>query len=177
MAESDQTKACPLCAETIKVVAKVCPHCRHWQKKWSLGNPRIMAAAGTILLILYSVGMAVFLEQLLGPRRDFAEYRDQIVVISSSMNVSQTEKGRYVSVVGLLTNRSDFTWKEVQLEADYFDKNGKLIDTGLERSFEAVLLSHGEAGFRIRTLADKPESSYVTHKVLVRTAKDIQERF
>ena len=86
-------------------------------------------------------------------------------------------KGKYVSVVGTLTNRSEFTWKEVQLEAQFFDKDGKLIDTGLERNFDTVILAHGEAAFRIRLVADKPETSYASHKVFIRSAKDGRRRF
>src|SRR5437867_3959478 len=93
-------------------------------------------------------GLLFYFEKTFGEGRDFAEYRDEIKVVSSSMQVSQTDKGRYVSVVGLLTNRSEFTWKEVQLEARYFDKDGKLIDTGLERNLFENVLPYAEAAFR-----------------------------
>jgi hypothetical protein len=121
--------------------------------------------------------MGIFLDSMLGQGRDFAEYRNQIRVVTSAMDFSQTDKEPYITTVGLLTNSSEFAWKDVQLEAQYFDDNGKLVDTGIERNLEAVVMPHAETAFRIRTLADKPESSYVSHKIMVRTAKDVANRF
>ena len=121
--------------------------------------------------------MGFMLNSITGGGRDFSLYRDQIEVVTSSMNFSMTSTNRYISTVGLLTNCSDFSWKEVQVEAQYFDGTGKLIDTGFERSFDTEILPHGESAFRIRTLADKPESSYASHKVFVRYAKDGRNRF
>ena len=177
MNEAAETKVCPHCAETIKTAAKVCPHCRFCQKTWSLYNPKIIAASVLILVIGYSVLMGLVVDSNSGEGRDFAEYRDQIRVTTSSMSFSQTSTNAYITAVGTMTNASEFTWKEVQLEAQYFDASGKLIDTGLNRNFDTDILPHGEAAFRIRTVADKPESSYTSHKVFVRYAKDGRNRF
>jgi hypothetical protein len=177
MNEAAETKVCPHCAETIKAAAKVCPHCRFCQKTWSLYNPKIIAASVLILITGYSVVMGILLNSITGEGRDFAEYRDQIRVVTSSMNFSQTSTNAYITSVGLLTNSSEFTWKEVQLEAQYFDASGKLTDTGMNRNFDTEMLPHGEAAFRIRTVADKLESSYASHKVFVRYAKDGRNRF
>jgi hypothetical protein len=177
MSEAAETQVCPHCAETIKAAAKVCPHCRYWQKKWSIFNPKWLMAAGLVMFVGYSIVMAALFDSIAGQGRDFAQYRDQIQVATSSMSFSSTETNRYVTTVGLLTNCSDFSWKEVQLEAQYFDAGGKLIDTGFDRYFDTVLLPHGEAAFRIRIVADKLESSYASHKVFVRFAKDGRNRF
>src|SRR5579863_8058707 len=136
MDQAAETKVCPHCAETIKIAAKVCPHCRFCQKTWSLYNPKIIAASVLILVIGYSVLMGLVVDSISGEGRDFAEYRDQIRVATSSMNFSQTSTNAYITAVGTMTNGSAFTWKEVQLEAQYFDASGKLIDTGLNRNFD-----------------------------------------
>jgi hypothetical protein len=177
MSDFVEKKVCPHCAETIKPAAKVCPHCRYWQKTWSLYNAKLLGVFGLAVLAVYSVIMGVFFDSMFEKGHDFAEHRNQIRVVTSTMNFSQTDKEPYITTVGLLTNSSEFAWKEVHLEAQYFDDNGKLIDTGIERNFEVVVMPHAEVAFRIRTLADKPESSYVSHKIFVRTAQDAANRF
>lgn len=172
MNEAAETKVCPRCAETIKFAAKVCPHCRYWQRKWSIYNPQLWTVCGLILFVGYAIIMAKLFNSVVGEGIDFAQYRDQLRIVTSSMSYSATDTNRYITTVGLVTNCTEFSWKDVQLETQYFDGSGKLIDTGLNRYSDTVLLPHGEAAFRIRTLADKPESSYASHKVFVRYAKD-----
>lgn len=177
MNEAAETKICPHCAETIKAAAKVCPNCRYWQKTWSLYNPRLLWVLGCVVLTGYSVVMGVFFDSMLGQGRDFAQYRNAIQIVSSTMNFSHTNKDPYITTVGVLTNSSEFGWKDVQLEVQYFDNNGKLIDTGRERDLDIVVMPHSEMAFRIRTVADKAESFYVGHKVFIRAATDAANRF
>jgi hypothetical protein len=172
-----ETKVCPHCAETIKAAARVCPNCRYWQKTWSLYNPKLLTALGFVVLMGCGAIMGILVDSITGQGKDFARYRDQIEVVTNAMSYSRTNVDPYITTIGLIMNRSEFGWKEVQLEAQYFDASGKLIDTGVSRNFETELLPHGEAAFRIRILADKPESSYASEKVYVRSAKDGRRLF
>ena len=82
-----------------------------------------------------------------------------------------------VFVVGVVTNKSEFAWKNIGLEAQLFDKNGKLIDViqASDSSYNGVVtLPHSEAGFKIQSKATKYESEYATHKVIVGTGKDFR---
>jgi hypothetical protein len=180
MAENEQTKICPLCAETIKAAAKVCPHCRHWQpRKWSFNNPAFLQSLASLVFaatIFGAIaGLGYFLEHLIGPKRDFTPYQSQITVVSSEASFRVVYSNLTVSVVGVVTNQSDFAWKNVGLEARLFDKDGKLIDViqASDSSYSGVvILPHAEAGFKIQSKATKNESEYATHKVFVGTAKD-----
>ena len=116
-------------------------------------------------------------EHFLEPSPDFAPFHDQIVVTDSQMHYSQTEKGAFISVVGMIKNNSKFSWKGVELEVQYFDKDGKLIDTTSDREYNATILPQGERAFRIRAQADRPEAAYASHKVFVRAAKDDRSQF
>src|SRR6185503_14045664 len=106
------------------------------------------------------------------PGRDFQLFRDQIVVIDSNLSFSPFTNALYVTLVGTISNMSAYSWKEVELEAQYFDSSGKLIDTRSDLDFRATILPHGTRAFRIRAMAAQPESAYSEHKVFVRAAKD-----
>jgi hypothetical protein len=182
MPETEQTKVCPLCAETIKAAAKVCPHCRHCQtRKWSLSNPQFMQSvvavfwAASIFGAIF--GLGYFLENLLGSKRDFAPYQNQIGIVSSKVSFRTSGSNLTVFVVGVVTNKSEFAWKNVGLEAQLFDKSGKLIDViqASDSGYSGiVILPHSEAGFKIQSKAARDESEYATHIVVVGTGKDFK---
>jgi hypothetical protein len=117
-----------------------------------------------------------WLEGKLGPKHGFAEYRNQIGVLASSFS-HRTSAGSnlFVTVIGTLTNHSRIGWKNVNVEAKFFDKSGKLIDViAADADYGGVtLLPHGEAGFKVEGKAAKQESDYSTHKVQVRWARDV----
>jgi hypothetical protein len=172
-----ETKICPHCAETIKAAAKVCPQCRYWQKKWSWHNPLLVLL--TIMVVLLGL-MGVFVDRMLGPKEEFATYRDEISVVSSESSHRISGSNQWVTVVGMLTNKSNVGWKEVSVEARFMDKSGKLIDVipaQADSYREATLLPHGEAAFKVEGRAARPESEYDNYKVSVRWAKDVDATF
>jgi hypothetical protein len=130
-------------------------------------------------LVFVAVALApvILFDHFLGPDRDFAPFHDQIVVGDSQVHYSQTEKSAFIAVVGMIKNNSKFSWKEVEPEVQYFDKDGKLIDTNSGREYNATILPQGERAFRIRAQADRPEAAYASHKVFVRAAKDGRSRW
>jgi hypothetical protein len=183
MADTEQTKVCPLCAETIKVAAKVCPHCRYWQKRWSLQNPQTMQSVGAVLTAVLIFGgiacVGYFFDYLAGPKRDFAQYQNQIMVVNSETSFRIANSNLTVSVVGVVTNQSVFGWKDIGIEAQLFDGNGKMIDViQAEGGYrELTVLAHSEASFKIEGKATRNEQEYKSTKVFVRTAKDINAMF
>ena len=179
MSETNQTKICPHCDETIRAAAKVCPHCRYWQKKWSLYNPKVLTVLGVVVMTGYFIGIGIFMDQLLGPKHDFAKFRDQIVVVNSQVSHRMWNSNLWVTVVGIVTNRSEFGWKNVGIEAQFFDRSDKLIDTiAADADYRGfAVLPYGEAAFKIEGKATKLQSEYASHKVFIRVAKDIGEKF
>jgi Uncharacterised protein family UPF0547 len=180
MAEIEQTKVCPHCAETIKAAAKVCPHCRYWQNKWSFRNPHVSVTVYALVYFGFFTGLAIFLGQMFGPKEDFATYRNEISVVDSSFSQRTSQSNLWNTVVGTLTNQSDISWKEVGVEAQFFDKSGKMIDAIPINSYDyqkPTILSHGEIAFKIEGKAARPTADYSTNKVYVRWAKDTRSAF
>ena len=119
--------------------------------------------------------MGWFLGQLIGPKHDFVSYQNQISVVTSEMSFKGQGSNLIVYVTGVITNQSEFAWKNVGLEARFFDKGGKLIDVtqaGDSSYNGVVILPHGDAGFKIQSKAANDASAYTSHKVYVGTGKD-----
>jgi hypothetical protein len=174
MSNTAESKICPLCAETIKATAKVCPHCRHFQKIWSFSNPNIVGLFYVILFATLFTGVGLFMENLFRPKHDFSPSRDRIGVQKSQMSFRGGETNNLiVTAVGVITNGGDASWKDVGLEVQFYDSFGNLIDvishTG-EYSRWAIL-KHAEAAFKLEGKAARKEADYATHKIYVRWAK------
>ena len=95
---------------------------------------------------------------------------DNIFVDGISDLVNHFEKNKPDGLVAMVHHKEN-----TRLGVPYFDKDGHLIDTKSDEleCFTAIL-PHDEQAFRSRTVADKPQSAYVTHKVFVRSARDAQ---
>lgn len=128
VSENEQTKVCPLCGEAIKAAARVCPHCRHWQKLWSLKNPVVGLTLWILAGLAALAGVGAFVEKVFGSKEAFATYRDEISVVGSQMHHRFYGSNLVVTVAGTLTNRSIIGWQDVGVEVQFLDKSGKLID-------------------------------------------------
>jgi hypothetical protein len=111
---------------------------------------------------------------MFGPKEQFATYRGDIVAVSSEFSHRLSESNVVNTVVGTLTNRSKIAWKDVSVEAQFFDKSGKQVDVITARDYSSlVILPTGEVAFKIEGKAARPEADYDTYKVFVRWAKDV----
>ena len=174
--DSQEGRVCPFCREPVKAGAKKCPHCHQRQGRWAfLYHPAAMVA----LLMVPFVGFSLITRHEFGTKENFSKYRDQILVRESSMHYSAADDkcGPTISVVGTIRNNSAITWKDVYLEARYFDAGGKMIDTNGAQQYGLVIPPHGDVAFRIRGPADRAEQDYASHTVFVRSARDARSLF
>jgi hypothetical protein len=121
------------------------------------------------------VGVSYFFDYVFGPKRDFAQYQNQITVINSETSFHMVSSNLTVSVIGVITNQSDFGWKEIGTEAQFFDATGGMMDViQAEGEYRDLrVLPHSEASFKIEGHAIHKEQEYQSTKVFVRTAEDI----
>jgi len=171
MSAADETKPCDYCAEPIRTAARVCPYCRHLQSRWQF-KKQLEAWSFLLVFGLMIFGGLYCMKNAIGPGRDFKQFQSQILISNPEMHFGASTNGNFISTIGQMQNQSPYSWKNIQLEVQYFDKDGRLIDTRMDERYGYVLPAGETQSFRIRGPADKPEAAYITQKVFVRAAKD-----
>lgn len=169
----EEMKQCPACFEEINAKATKCPHCQSWQSKWRFDHSNIKHQ---LIFISFIFGLlAFFYFSAFGSlinQKSFYESKDLINVSNTNLNYSIKECGARISIIGTITNNSDTIWKDVHFEAQFYDKDNKLIDTFSDNNYDLVLLNNDKSAFKITGSADKPESSYVHHKIIIKSARE-----
>lgn len=139
---------------------KLCRHCgiaqagsTVWWVRHSGFRTGIALVFTLVFLATWVLMMVVWLPSPFNRGEDFAPYRDQVKIISSQMSFSDTEDGPKISVVGVLRNDSPLAWKQIQLEVQFTDSAGELIDVARDRGshWGSTVAADDESGFRIST--------------------------
>lgn len=182
MTQDREWKTCPICYEDIDARAGACRYCGHPQSKLATWILRWASLFAALLLIfpVVIVGFLVWSGHALHDRgEDFNPYRDQVKVVSSEMGFEDTEHGPVVYVLGKVTNDSSIPWEGIEIEVQFMDRSGKMIDTTREHLdvHASTVLPGDESGFEVRDRRDFAEERYASHKVFVRFAKDARGRW
>lgn len=145
-----ETKVCPICAETIKSVAKVCPFCQsrqarfiHWAQE--LGAPLI----GLFYIGLFVVVSARFFPDEKGIELTFGRYRNDLAVVRTAWDRPTSKAEFWLS--GFVTNQANRPWRVHELEIRLLDDSGTMWDVrqpGIEEPF--VVQPGHEHAFRTR---------------------------
>ena len=134
----------------------------------------------TFIAIGFTVCIGTFYGKVLGPKEQFATYRNEIGVIDSQFSQRIANSNLLVTVVGTLTNKSNIGWKDIGVEAQFFDESGKMIDAITVNASDyrgVTILPHGETAFKIEGKAAHPAADYKANKLNVRWAKDVDDWF
>ena len=168
MAVNEQTKVCPLCAETIKAAAKVCPHCRRSQRRWAVLTRFDLAMIVTFLLFISSIVLVIWLTE---HGRTFTPIRDRIEVLSSLWTVKTDKLYTNIMVVGVVSNSSPYAWNVSDMEVRFFDRNGKLTNAAEIWGDHFTILPDADHAFRFY-LDRKSVPEHASYKISVRKAYD-----
>ncbi len=170
MPETEPTKVCPLCAETIKAAAKVCPYCRRSQRGiFFLSRYDLFAVFSCLAIIAaFSFGW-----HLWGTRRQFSPAQHKITVLSTQFGVERNGDRTNVVMSGMLTNASAYTWKLTGFEIRFFDASGKTVDAAHAGSeyLELTVLPHAERSFRLDLPFREIVPAHASFSVTVAEAK------
>jgi len=110
-------------------------------------------------------------------RKPFPSYEDQIVITDTEMKfgVDKCEKAT-IAILGKMTNKSNVSWEEVQIEVQFFDVNKKLIDTGQEMSYSFLLPANSTVPFKVSMKREFAEEEYDSFDVRILFAEE-QDRW
>lgn len=166
MTEIEPTKVCPLCAETIKAKAKVCPHCRKIQKRWFIGSKYDAVAFASAFVF---IGTVYVIGNLFFEGRKFSSSRDQIAVLNSRVGIEYSSEQTNVVVSGLLTNRSDYAWRTGEFEVRFLDASGKIVDVAPSMDSFTVM-PHNDHSFSLTLYSRKSIPEHASRKITIRSA-------
>ena len=173
MAENEQTKVCPFCAETIKVAAKLCPFCRSKQGRYALWRQELVIAVPTLGLLIIAIAVIARItpgEKGVGGR-SFAGHRNDLVVLNTSLDRTGTKPDIWLT--GILTNRGEYPWRVHELEVRFLDERGNLLDVSHPDVKDLfVVQPRQEHGFRVELNRLAITNNNIIHQVRVQMATD-----
>lgn len=154
MTETEQTKVCLLCAETIKTAAKVCPFCQTRQNRF-----RILAGelVGIAVVLLVIVGLPIFCEHIL-PNESSETSSLALSIHRNDLSVDHTawvaveKSGDKYWLTGLVANKGNHAWRVHGFEVKIFDDKNNLQDVAhpdLSKSEVFVVQPGQEHAFKI----------------------------
>jgi hypothetical protein len=176
MAESEQTKVCPLCAETIKVAAKVCPFCQSRQSRFTVIKG---ALAGAFFVIALLVGLIVAGSWLFPDDSDstsagdFIRHRNELPVVRTTLETAEKQERFWLS--GFVTNKGDRPWRVNGLEVRFLNAQGGLIEVQhrvFDKNNVFVVQPNSEHAFRIILYSIPSSVTGVVQNIRVESATD-----
>jgi hypothetical protein len=176
MSDSSETKICPLCAETIKAVAKICPFCQmrlDGRGRWQ-NQPALIISVLTLLAI-FIFGAWLFVE-LRCYARDFARHRGELLVVRTSLERSPEKSELWLS--GYVTNLGEHAWRVRELEVRFVNAHSNLLDAShpdLKDGF--AVQPHHESAFHVELGRLSITNGAIARQVRVEAATDDERIF
>src|SRR5688572_636223 len=104
-------KTCKICFMEIPQQAVRCPHCHHFQKRWSI--VMLQPALGACVGLLPFVAMLIVFSIMFDQGENYEEYKEQIRISDSEIVFGDTKSGGTVAVMGTITNTSRVSWEDI----------------------------------------------------------------
>lgn len=168
-----ETKTCPMCAETIKAAAKVCPFCNSKQRRFEVWRQELPVSLTALLLL----GIAILVITWIAPdekgvgRRNFTGHGDELVVTACSLD--RVDGKTEFRLTGLLTNRGDHPWRVHELEVRFLDAQGGMLDVVRGGVADVFVVQPGhDHAFRAELRGVTFTNREITHLVRVQVATD-----
>lgn len=168
-------KTCKMCCTEIPQSARKCPHCHHFQNRWTMVV--FHPASAVISACLPLVGILIVFENVFSTGEEYETYKDQIVISNSEIAFGDTKSGATVAVIGTIKNMSQVSWKQVQFHVDFLDAAGKRADVGEKNDYDYQLPAGETSSFKVSFRREFPETNYIKSVVRVVGAKDLRARW
>jgi RNA polymerase subunit RPABC4/transcription elongation factor Spt4 len=173
MSDVSQSKTCPLCAETIKAAAKVCPFCRAQQSRFAIWREQLVLviSAFVMMAVLGLVCYWVFEEKFASKGRSFVRHRSELRVLRTSLE--REKKKPKFWLTGYVTNSGNYPWRVRELELRLVDAQGGLLDVHHPSVSDPFVVPPGmEGAFRVGLGELVFTNSVVVPQVRVQAASD-----
>lgn len=178
--DAASSRTCPFCAESIKREAKVCPRCHQWLTLRSLRNPAIAVwVYGFPHLAIYALlGMLLLtaLDRIQNPKPNYTAFVTSLRVLESRMNWAETSNGPRIYVTGILTNQSEFAWRDIELECRFLDAGGQMVDAAHPHA-GLTIQPHDDTAFRAVVTPSRASNDYASFRLSVSTARNTKSLF
>jgi hypothetical protein len=176
--KNENTAVCRICCMDINPKAKKCPYCHHYQNKWLLMAYHPMTA---IIYMIFILGiMGNMLETIFSDGESFSHFNSTVSVVETKMVFGTNAYGNKsptVVILGKVKNDSPVPWKNIQFEATFFDKDGKLVDAAQKQQYSFFVPAQETVTFKLSFQREFPEEQYKDYKVRIVQAQDGRKRF
>jgi hypothetical protein len=152
--------------------ARVCPHCQRTQSRFDTRDPRMMLVSLVVVFLVLVAGQPYF-------ARTFDPFgsasaviaKGLVVIVEPSFSVlpagtGSCETGKVV-VVGKIRNNSTQGIRDLQIVANFYSGDHRLIDVVTEWIWRITIPAGGELGFRATATPKAAPSEYSTFDVKV----------
>jgi hypothetical protein len=119
----------------------------------------------------------LFNKMVLEPR-SFSSSRNKMEVLNSQLSVVKMGSNSNVVVIGVLTNRSDYSWRMGIFELRFLDASGNILDAAKGSDADGfTVLPHSDHSFHLvlYSLSSIPE--YASYMIAIRSAYDPDQSF
>ncbi len=123
-----------------------------------------------ILGPLAVVGIAI--ERMLPSEKPGAVYQGQLRLVQTDMIPGKLGSQPVLAVVGTIRNVSEETWSSPQVEVQFKDADGRLVDTATHLAYDRMILPAGEIGFKMTLAPELPLDRYHSWQVVLRSARE-----
>jgi hypothetical protein len=173
-------KCCPFCAETIPAAAKICPRCRQWISLRSFRNPVVGLVISLFALLMISGCVAFFFthvfSRVFNAPPYYADHVGSLQILQLKMFFKDTTNGPRIYITGILTNRSQIPWRDIEFECRFLRSNGNLIDAYTSRSYSTVQ-ANDDGAFRVTVTPIKDFQEYENLKLSISNARNVKSLF
>jgi hypothetical protein len=96
--------------------------------------------------------------------------------MESRLNWVETRSGLRIYITGILTNQSEFAWRDIELECRFLDANGQLVDAA--HPYVALTIQpHDDTAFRAVVTPSRATNDYASFRITVSTARNTKGLF
>jgi len=176
---SNKLKNCAMCFQEIDARAIRCPFCRTWQKKIGtlIHHPAVIMVVTAIPIFLVYIFLSYFTAKMFTTGESFDLHREDLVIKNTELKYGENSCGATVVILGEVHNKGDISWKEIQLEANFFNKEKKLIDTDQNKKYSFVALKKSTSPIKFSIKREFPVEYYNSYEIKVISARDVTSSF